>query len=340
MRKLGLGGIVLLYFLTYAPYALVVKLVSTRPDSSLGRPLTGLELLPVTLVVSSLLIILFLLVSGWWRDMPMKRIGAVPVPWPRRGMWVAGVGAAMLLVTVPLSYTFPNVNIPTVQLLMRGDVLVIAPLVDLLSRRRVYWYSWAALALVLAALVINVGGRGAFDFPALLIVIVLVYTIGYFLRLAVMSRLAKSGDDRDLRAYFVEERVVSIPVALGTLGAIAVLTHSDQGRQLAWGFTSAWWSDAMPWLLVISVALFLITIFAALILLSKHENSYCVPLERSASILAGLAVVFILSTLFGFKPAAPTEVISAVLLVAAIFILTLGPNTRRRPRAEPVPDSL
>ena len=40
-----------------------------------------------------------------------------------------GIGTAMVLFTVPLSFTIPDVSIPFIQLLMRGDILIIAPVV-------------------------------------------------------------------------------------------------------------------------------------------------------------------------------------------------------------------
>src|SRR5258706_11072365 len=135
-----LEWIVLFYFLSYAPYAVCVKLLTTVVDTDLGRPLAGLEILPFSLTVSGALILLFLWISGWWRILPRRKLAGLPMFSIRRPLWVAGVGAAMLLVTVPLSYTFPNVSIPTVQLLMRGDVLLVAPIVDLIAGRRVRWY--------------------------------------------------------------------------------------------------------------------------------------------------------------------------------------------------------
>jgi drug/metabolite transporter (DMT)-like permease len=265
--------------------------------------------------------------------MPMRQFGNVRLPWPRRAMWIAGIGAAFLLISVPLSYTFPNVSIPTVQLLMRGDVLLVAPIVDLLTGRRVSWYSWIALFLVSIGMAITIGDRGNFDFPPLLITIVILYTIGYLIRLAVMTKIAKTEDQQSLRQYFVEERLVSIPLSIGALALVAIFSDSEQGRQLAWGFTQAWTSDALPLLLVIGLALFLITIFAALVLLDKHENSYCVPLERSASILAGLAAVFILAWTLGSHYPNIIELISAALLITAITILTLGPKFSQRTKA-------
>lgn len=42
-----------------------------------------------------------------------------------------------------MSFSFQGVSIPYVQLLMRGDILIIAPLVDIVFGRRVRWWSRA-----------------------------------------------------------------------------------------------------------------------------------------------------------------------------------------------------
>jgi hypothetical protein len=232
----------------------------------------------------------------------------------------------MLLVTVPLSYTFTEVSIPTVQLLMRGDVLLVAPLVDLMLGRRVLWYHWVALFLVALGLGLSIGFTGQFGFPPLLIFIVVVYTVGYLIRIAVMTQIAKSDEDEANMRYFVEERLVSIPVAIGALGLMAAFGSGKPSQELAWGFSQIWTSQALPVLAVIALSLFLITFFAAAILLDKHENSYCVPLERSASILAGTAAAYVLAFWFdGRFPSSP-ELVGAVLLITAIVILALGPK--------------
>ena len=48
---------------------------------------------------------------------------------------------ALVLFTVPLSFTFEGVSVPFIQLIMRGDILIIAPIVDLLFGRKVRWWS-------------------------------------------------------------------------------------------------------------------------------------------------------------------------------------------------------
>ena len=86
---------------------------------------------------------------------------AARVPIPTRYTLLSGLGTALVLFTVPLSFTFQGVSIPFIQLLMRGDILLIAPLVDLIFGRRVRWWSWTALVMVAAALVVTLTRIGA-----------------------------------------------------------------------------------------------------------------------------------------------------------------------------------
>ena len=43
----------------------------------------------------------------------------------------------------------------------------------------------------------------------------------------------------------------------------------------------------------------IVSVFAAIILLDPRENSYCVPLERSSSLLAGLVAAYLLHLVLG-----------------------------------------
>src|SRR5690606_26478974 len=117
---------------------------------------------------------------------------------------VSGFGTALILFTVPLSFTFTDVSIPFIQLLMRGDILLIAPIVDICFGRRVRWWSWVALVMVLAALILTLSDRGGLKLPPLAIATVVLCTLGYFLRLAVMTKVSKTGDPASIRRYFVE----------------------------------------------------------------------------------------------------------------------------------------
>jgi drug/metabolite transporter (DMT)-like permease len=327
---LPLEWIVALYFLSYLPNILLTKLATSRVHPVLGRPLTGLETLPSTLIVNMLLTLLFIWLSGWHRDAHGLQVGAVRLPVPTRYTALSGVGTALVLFTVPLSFTFTNVSIPFIQLLMRGDILLIAPLVDLIFRRRVRWWSWTALVIVAIAMAFVVRQRGGFHLPPLAIATVVLYTIGYFLRLAVMTYVAKSGDAAGVRRYFVEEKIIALPMSIVVLALVSLAGFGNQAGELAWGFAAVW-RDPVIWpLLGVAFTLTIVSVFAAIILLDKSENTYCVPLERSSSLLAGLVAAYLLHWGWGLPQPTTAELIGALLLIGAILLLTLAPRAERR----------
>ena len=330
MRDVPLEGVVLLYFLTYLPNVVVTKLVTSQPHAGLDRPLTGLETLPASLIISTVLTYLFIWWSGWHRDANAVHIAGRRVPVPTRYTLVSGLGTALVLFTVPLSFTIPNVSIPFIQLLMRGDILIIAPLVDLLFGRRVRWWSWAALGLVLAALVLTLGDRGGLDLPPIAILTVVLYTAGYFIRLFVMTKVSKSGDPASVRKYFVEEKVVALPLSVAALALISASRIGGQANELGWGFVSVWGDPVIVPLFLIGLTLTIISVFAIVILLDPSENAYCVPLERAASLVAGIGGSLILAWGWGLPVPRPAELIGASMLIAAIVLLSVAPRLARK----------
>ena len=332
LTRLPIELTTLFYLVTYVPYMLITRMLTTTPNEQLGRPLTGLEILPATLVISTVMLVLFVWLSGWWRSAHRISIGGLSIPFPTRWTALAGVGTSLLLFTVPLSLTFEGVSIPFIQLLMRGDVLIIAPLVDLMSGRRVRWYSWIALAMVSVALALTLWERGGLHLPALAILAVVLYTVGYFMRLSVMTRVAKNGDENALQGYFVEEKIVGMPLAIVGLALVTLSPLGHQGSQLGWGFVQVWSSDTLPMLALLSLVFTAIAVFAALILLDPRENTFCVPFERAASILAGTAAAYLLAFMFGQPFPTRMELVGMVLLIAAIALLSLAPRWEARKR--------
>lgn len=229
MKRVPIEAIVLLYLLAYLPNVILTKLVTSLPHGSLGRPLTGLETLPASLIISLVTTYAFIWLSGWHRDAHGVQFAGRRVPLPTRLTFLSGLGTALVLFTVPLSLTFEGVSIPFIQLIMRGDILIIAPLVDLIFGRRVRWWSWAALALVALALAITLNDRGGLKLPPPAILTVVLYTFGYFLRLAVMNKVSKDGDTATVRRYFVEEKVIALPLSVAALAAVSALGFGGQG---------------------------------------------------------------------------------------------------------------
>jgi uncharacterized membrane protein len=328
-RRFSIEFATLGYVLAYLPYVVLTRQLATSETPGLGRAMTGLEILPAMLLTGAVFSIGFIWLVGWMRHVTRVKVGPWRIPLASKWTAASGVCTALILVTVPLSYTFKDVSIPFMQLLMRGDILILAPLVDVLMRRRVHWWSWAALGLVGLALVITLSARGGLKLPVLAIVTIVVYTIGYFGRLYIMSKMSKDGDPVKLRAYFSEEKIVAFPVAILLLGAVAAMGGA-QGQELRWGFTEVWASPQAIMIALCGLMVCLTGVFSGFILLDHRENSYCVPLERSASILAGIFGSILLAVFLGGRMPSTPEFIGAGLLVCAVLLLWLGPRLAGR----------
>jgi drug/metabolite transporter (DMT)-like permease len=325
-RGMRLESIVLLYFVSYVPNILLTKYATSFIHPALGRPLTGLETLPSTLIMNLVLTYAFIWLSGWHRFSNHVSLGSWRIPVPTRYTFISGIGTACILFTVPLSYTFTNVSIPFIQLLMRGDILIIAPLVDFLYGRRVRWWSWTALALVALSLLLVIRQRGGLNLPPLAIAAVVLYTVGYFTRLWVMTRVSKDGNPETVKRYFVEEKVVALPMSIVILALLSLSGLGTQAGELEFGFLRVW-TDPVMWPLIgIAITLTIVSVFAAMILLDPRENTYCVPLERSSSLLAGLLAAYLLHWMWGLPEPTSMEVVGAVILIASIALLWIAPR--------------
>jgi drug/metabolite transporter (DMT)-like permease len=321
---------VVFYLIAYIPNIILTKLTTTQPAAAFGRPLSGLETLPSTLIINMVLTLVFFWLSGWHRDANGIQAGPVRIPVPGFYTFLSGIGTSLILFTVPLSFTLEGVSIPFIQLLMRGDILIIAPIVDFMFGRKVRWWSWAALVMVCVALLVVVKARGNLYLPPLAIATVVLYTLGYFLRLAVMTKISKSGDEASVRRYFVEEKIVALPLSILALYLLAASGISKQADQLTNGFIHVW-SDPVIWKLAVNgFLLTIISVLAAIILLDKRENSYCVPLERSASLLAGIIAALVMAWVWGLPQPTTAELTGAGILIGAIFLLALAPRFSKR----------
>jgi hypothetical protein len=314
------------YFGCYVPYSAITKALTT-PSLRGGQVTSGLALLPIMTLAS--LLSMFAMISwlGWWR---YARPAGCRWPRPTRWTLLSGVATATILLTTTLAYTFEGVSLTFVMLVMRGGVLLIAPVVDRISGRRIRWYSWLALALSLASLANAFASRGG-AMPLLCAVDLGAYLVSYFIRLRLMARLGKSEDPGIRRRYFVEEQMVATPVAAVVLMILAAAGPVSIHEPLRAGFFEMWMDPAVVCLVIAGICSQGTGVFGGLLLLDANETSYCVPLNRASSILGGVVASAVLAVLFGVAPPSSGELVGALLLILAIGVLWLGPRRRSTP---------
>jgi drug/metabolite transporter (DMT)-like permease len=207
-------------------------------------------------------------------------------------------------------------------LLMRGGVLVIAPIVDALSRRRVQWPSWVALGLSLGAVAVATGPGVDVRVTLAALLDLAVYLMAYFIRLRAMSRLAKSDDASVSIRYFVEEQLVATPSIVLTLVVLALVGEGQVMMDIRQGFTQVFERGRVLEEVGIGLLSQGTGIFGALILLDRRENAFTVPVNRASSILAGVLATAALSVWLGQRPVDPRELLGAGLVMVAMIVLS------------------
>lgn len=318
------------YFACYAPYSGLTKTLSGGLIDGLDR-IPGPTLLPLATVASLLTMVLFLSALGWWGYATQKQVGSVSLPVPTRWTALSGACSAAIITTTTLAYTFEGVSILFVMLLMRGGVLILAPIVDAMTGRKSRWFTWVGLACALAALFVAFAEDGGYAISTACALDITIYLLAYLVRLRFMSKLAKSDDPDVMRRYFVEEQLVGVPLTLLLLCVAGLVGTGEFLGQIRSGFT--------PWELGGTVLLATLGIgvlsqgtgiFGTLIYLDKRENTFSVPVNRSSSILAGVVASFGLASVFGTKLPSAWQLGGAALVISAILALSLGPVIDRR----------
>jgi hypothetical protein len=319
------------YFACYVPYAALTKALTSGLIDTGDRPVGGTEILPPSVIASVVTLVIFLLATGWWRKARTVKIAGLDIPRPGNLQILSGLCSSGIIATTTLAYTFKGVSIVFVMLLMRGGVLVMAPIIDRITGRHVRWFSWAGLAMSIGSLVVAFAfdkKRGG-DLTMVCAIDVFCYLGFYFIRLSLMSRVAKSTEPGANLRYFVEEGMVSVPALLLLLGLGALFLGGDAGDQLRAGFTTFWDRPVVLHGLAVGALSQGTGISGGLIFLDTRENTLCVPVNRASSVLAGLVTSYWLYLAYDYKRVPDNELWGAGLIIGAIGFLTIPPAIQK-----------
>ena len=310
--KLRIWWLALGYFVFYVPYSFLIKIVTNRFWPGLDENVSGFRLLPGVVVAIALLVPLIITYQGWWKY--ARR--------PRGLVIVSGLGTAIIIGTTTLAFTFTGVSIIFALLLMRGGVLILAPMVDLLYRRRVRWFSWAALGLVLPAMLIALVDVNNYSLTPLAALTVGAYLSGYLLRIPCLTSMAKVQDDEATHRYFVEEALAAIFFLVTIPALFAVGGQGELMLDLRQGFLGLSAGGVTVPALLIGALYASLYCIGTLIYLDCRENTFCIPLNRSSSLLAGVVASFALAVLFGLAAPSQAQLTSAAMIVVALLFLS------------------
>src|SRR5258705_9652438 len=122
----------------------------------------------------------FITLAGWWKYAGRRDVLGINIPFPRRLTFLSGVCMATIMGTTTLAFTFGGLSIVLVLVLLRGGTLVIAPIVDYIVGRRVRWFSWTAMLVSLAAVLVVLRDSSNYTLTIAVIIDVAAYLTAYF----------------------------------------------------------------------------------------------------------------------------------------------------------------
>ncbi len=338
LASLGIAALCFGYFAAYVPYSTMTKMITKGLFAGMnGVGLSGFALQPVALFANLCAMLAFITSMRWWKHATRSKILGISFPRPRWFTFISGICTGGVIVTTTLAYTFNGISIVFAMLLMRGGVLVMAPLVDTVARRRkrkIYWPSWVAALLSLGALVVAFAGKAGTAMTMLCAIDICLYLFCYFFRLLFMSNRAKSEDQAERKGYFVEEQLTAGPsILLGIIitGIIGSTMSSQSIPGIIWsGIVDVPFSGYLWHVFLIGVFSYGTGLFGSLIFLDRRENTFTVPANRIASIIAGVMATYFLAITYGQRFPSIEQLIGVGLVIAAIVFLAYRSVVEKR----------
>jgi hypothetical protein len=296
------------YFVAYTPYAALVKAMSAGRLPGLAG-IDGLVILPSALAGTVLVLPMAILALGWWRYIRM----------PSRAMIISGFGTALIIATTTLAYAFHGISVLFALLLLRGGMLVIAPITDLICKRRVRWFSSVSLVISLSAVLVAIVAANDHRLSIAAMVNLAVYLIGYQIRLPQMTKYAKVQQPEVTRPYFAGEMLSALAfLILLPLGGAALGVESlRRGLTLMVSGTAT--ANVGFLIGALYAALY---IFTTLIYLDRRENTFCMSMNCCSSLLAGIAGSYGLSIFLNMPTPQWFELTGVGMIIVALMFLS------------------
>lgn len=269
-----LAPLILLYFVSYTAFAALTKRLSDP-----------ISIMPTSIAAGAAAWAVYLTISGNWRR---HRFDGPAL--------AAGVGGAAILTASTVAYSLRGVSIILPLLLMKGGVLLLAPMIDRAGGAQVSRRSMAVLALASCGVAAAAAPKLKLDGTAAALACAMAYLTGYALKLRAIGQ--RRGD----WSFFLAETTITLALALvGSLVACALAGRVPSSAPLA---------------ALAGIASQACGVFGGLILLAPGRgHAALVPLNRCSSTLAGVAATLLIGGSIG-----PWEAAGAACMLAALWV--------------------
>lgn len=314
---LGLG-----YYISYTPYSGLTKALSNGLLPGAGGPVKGTVILPISAIATVIGMFSFITFKGWWKYAGRREFFGYQIPFPRLFTFLSGVCLATIMATTTLAFSFAGLSIVLVLVLLRGGTLVIAPIVDRIVGRRVRWFSWTAMFVSLAAVLMALSDASSYTLTIAAVIDIAAYLAAYFFKLQFMSRLAKTNERTATLRYFVEEQMVASPLLVVTLVVLATIGYGDVMLGFRTGLTSFATTPGAFYAVLVGLSYAALCVCTTLIFLDRRENTFCMPMHCGSSMLSGFTATAILALLANQSGPSMAQNVSAGFLVVALGFLS------------------
>ncbi|MEM9169224.1 MAG: hypothetical protein AAGC56_06180 [Pseudomonadota bacterium] len=321
-RPASVWGLALLYGASYACFSLVANRTGAAPTS-------GTDL---SLKAAAFALIVCIPVYVFRRRLAARAAALAPQEAGPGAPAAAasGLATAVIALTTLAAFSFSGVSILFALLMMRGGVLILSPIIDAASRRRIRRQSVLLLSVSVLVVAYALSRTGEEPRSGWIYVNLGAYLLAYAVRLSVMSREAKR-DRPGARAAFAAAEFRWASVFLLTAGlSLAALAAATTTTTTTTTMTAAGgWSIAAHGASG-GVAYAAVLFAGTLIYLDPREHSFTIPVNRGAG-LAGGAAGAVVGGAFGLV-ASPSW---AELTSAAVILLALACAARFERRQHP-----
>ncbi len=304
------------YFVSYLATGVMVKWFT---DPSREGHLSQLDFLIQNTAGSSLMVLSTVVLIGWF-GVAKEHLFSQRA-WP---VWVSGLCTAVIIPSTTFMYLLP-ISVMVAMVIMRGSVIVISRMVDLILirkgvlKRQVTWEEELAVIFALLAVGTQLFGirDGSFAFirNSTALTILGLYLAAYSIRIYIMNIYKNDGVALRLenRSFFTIEQFGSVIAML--LGAsIFVITSTAEMRTRLSGPQLLPMLSGLPYA---GVAFFSVFIF----MFRGRTATFAGVLNRLISLSAGTVSTLILAWLFGFPSPSTKDWVSFFWVVVATGLL-------------------